>query len=825
MPAETGSADISRPKSGFVPYVVVVALCCLLLLIANTVGGGEFSWRHLLSLGVILLAAVAAAYVLGFTEKPRLGKSFTIALGVFTALLLLSALSLTWAASPWGSLPNIILTFTYLASFALAYLLLRGRTLLWVFMGGIAVVSVSLCVYGLMQYFFELSRMPPFLSEYGIGYELTDRVFARFSSPNTLAGFLALAIPLTLALFLTEKRSVVRLLWTGTLVLQFTCLYLTQSRGGWITVAVVLILMAFLIPRGVWRESWKLLAVIVVLAVALSFLSALYDPFGADAVDGGGGTSYSGVSVAATAGSLRGRLGIWRGGLSMFSHHLAGGVGAGSFWESMQRYQYRAYYSTHAHNYLLETGAETGVPGLLLMLALSFFVLYRIRAVFKRKLAGEARVYAVALWAATAGFLFHNLADFTWYSPLVGAVFWLCAGALYALTDFGWGERLEQARCGQGEGPAGDHASKSDVAADRGEGSGQRAGSQTSAAEGTNADGRACVASGGSGATRLRSRGGRGKWASRPVPFALACFLLAAVVLAAGYFLVLLFLAETCEERGEEEVFYGETRKAVESYRSSLAFWELSPRTHKELAYAYRELFIASPEDPARTEYAANGLEHCDRAIELDPGDAFKHHDKGIFLLYMEEYEQGRLHIEEAQRLYPNNPAPFLNEGRAFIQEGRTQEAEECFLEALRLLPYYTDPNIVPFRESNGLEVVLTALMEVAQLRVAQGDYRGAVDAIDGAVAELPGEPYLFHLRGWVYSQEGDLERALEDYERTAAIDPDRPGIHLEIGKIYQQLGDLDAARREFELELEVNPSSQEAAESLRSLEEAGQLP
>lgn len=771
MAPETETAHMSISHWKLVPYALIAVLVGLLLLVANTGGAGEFRWRHLLTLGIVILAAAAILYALSSRGMPRLSGSFAMALGLFAALAFLSALSLIWGSSPYNGLRDILLTLTYLASFLLAYLLLREMGAVRVFMGGVTVVSVSLCAYGLVQYFFNFSELSSFLSRYGMGYELSDRVFSRFTNPNVFAGFLNIAIPLTLALVLVERRRAVKLLWGAALALQLLSLYLTQSRGGWLSLIVIAVLLVFLVPRRVWRGSWRILLVVLLLAVALSFLSALYDPLGGG--ENGGGESYSGADVEAAAGSLRGRLGIWRGGLEMFSDNLAGGVGAGSFGVAMQGYQYRAYYSSHAHNYLLERGAETGLLGLLIVAALSILVLLRIRRVFKPGLSGSARVYAVALWAVAVGFLLHNLFDFSWYNPLTGAVFWLCAGALYAVTESG----------AAGEGGKAETDSGDEVAA----GEAVEAPSESAAA-------------------------------GRPL-LLLSSIVLAALVAVTGYFMTLFFLADTYEEAGDERSYVGEVGDAVESYERSLDFREANPNAHKKLADLYRDLYAEGVGVPSTADSAALSLGHYGRAIELDPEDAYKHQEKGVLLLYLGEFEEGRRALERAHELYPNSPTPLFNRGQAYLAEGRPHEAEDAYLEALELLPFYADPSIIPFREGGGLRIVLASLAKVVEIRAGRGDFDGALEEIERAMEELPEEGYLYFLRAWVYREAGDPERALEDYKRAAELDPGKAGIHLAMGEIYVEMEEYEAARREFELELEANPQSREALEGLESLE------
>jgi tetratricopeptide (TPR) repeat protein len=128
----------------------------------------------------------------------------------------------------------------------------------------------------------------------------------------------------------------------------------------------------------------------------------------------------------------------------------------------------------------------------------------------------------------------------------------------------------------------------------------------------------------------------------------------------------------------------------------------------------------------------------------------------------------------------------------------------------------------VPYREREGLGIVLDALFRLVKIMVFEGDSEGALELIEKAMNELPddGRPYAF--RGWVHEERGETEKALADYRTAVELEPRLMGVHLAMGKIYKQMGDYEKAVIEFELELEVNPWSIEAQEELESLTGGG---
>ncbi|RJP32419.1 MAG: tetratricopeptide repeat protein [Actinobacteria bacterium] len=774
-------ADVRKMTWEHLPYVIVVLLGLLLLLVGNTAGAGDFRWRFVLYFGLTLLLA---GTIFAFYARRRMvhfDRGFLAAAAVMAALLALAALSLIWGESSYRGMQQLLLLGSFVMAFILGYLVLRNRGELWLFMGLLTAVSVSLCVYGLMQYFFFFGDLVEFLGRHGIDYVITDRVNSRFITPNVFAAFLNITIPVAVALLLAEKRRALTFVWGGALALQLACLYLTQSRGGWLVCAAVILLLAIIVPGSKWKIRWKILAAAAVLAVLAAYLCSLYSPLGAatDAGAGGeygSGREYSGLDVTEAAGSMRGRFGIWRGGLDMLSHNLVGGVGSGGFGLAMQRYQYRAYYSSHAHDYLLETGAETGVAGLLLMAVLSIMVLYRIRYIFRKEPWEDARVMAAALWTASAGFLVHNLIDIPWYSPLVGVAFWLCVGALFALSG--------RMKTWQHETAANETAA--------GEcGGGERLEPAPS--------------------TGPRERGVAGVTVLVGVALAL-------LVVAAGYVCTVGFLSETHKETAEEQMSLRDAEGAIAGYERALSCREADPEAHHQLGYLYLNLMSGEADEARKGEYGARSSFHLGRAIELEPEDAYHHLWKGILLLSLGDHEGGRSSLHEAQRLYPNNPIAFYYEGESLLDEGDYEGAVTAYEKAIALLPFYADQSIVPFRDRPEFDFIRISVCRVADIRLEQGRPDEALGTIDAALAIVPDNAALHFQRAVVLEQMGEWEKALAELEMVLELNPWAGGVHLEMGIIYKEIGDPQMAEEMFRMELERNPHNEKAREELESL-------
>jgi len=782
MQTEVESIEIRHLNRNHLPYAIAAFLGLMLLLVANTEGAGEYRWRFVLYFALFFLTLALSVFLYLSGKRLAMDRGFVVTVAVFAMLLVVTALSLAWGRSLYEGVQELLLLGAFLLALILGYLLLRQRGVLELFMGMVVAVSVSLCVYGLMQYFFFFNDFMEFMARHGMDYVITNRVNSRFITPNVFAGFLNIAIPLTVALLLIEKRKALVWLWGGALSLQLACLYLTQSRGGWIVCAFIAVVLAFMIPNRGWKRRWIVLLVVIVLAVALSFLISLHDPM-EDAYRGGNidssfGEEYSGLDVAAAAGSLRGRVNIWRGGLDMFAHNLAGGVGAGSFGLAMQQYQYRAYFSTRAHNYLLETGAETGIIGLLLLLALSLLVLSRIRAAYRNGIGGDTKIVAVVFWAAAAGFFAHNLFDISWFNPLTGVVLWLCVGGLFAVT--------------------------SPDASEAGEGGADAAMEEGGESEPENADAM-------DEETLDERRGIR--------VTTIAILTAGAILLAlSAYLCAMFFMAETQKEKADDQDSVGEVMGATEDYEKALDYYEADPGVHQRLGYIYLTLYISDDEDARGEDYAGLSRYHLERAIEIEPENAYPHLSMGLLLLNLEDIDGGRLSLEEAQRLYPNNPAAFYFEGESYLDEGENDQALAKYAEAIDLFPYYTDQSIVPFRERSELIYIFRSVQRSMEIYLNRGEDERALQVVDGALELAPDNPGLHYLRGVVFEEMERWDEALAEFELVLELDPKAGGVYLRMGRIYRQLGDVERAEEMFRKALEIYPENEQAREELESL-------
>jgi hypothetical protein len=128
--------------------------------------------------------------------------------------------------------------------------------------------------------------------------------------------------------------------------------------------------------------------------------------------------------------SGNGRYDYWKVAIDATSGHVLGGSGAGTYqllWTPRAPY---FSYVQNAHSLYLETLAETGIIGLVLLAA--FLVLVLVAAArLRQRSRYEARVRAAGLTGALIAFVVAASSDWIWQVPALPAAFLLLAATLF----------------------------------------------------------------------------------------------------------------------------------------------------------------------------------------------------------------------------------------------------------------------------------------------------------------------------------------------------------------------------------------------------------
>ncbi|MBX3097821.1 MAG: O-antigen ligase family protein, partial [Fimbriimonadaceae bacterium] len=219
------------------------------------------------------------------------------------------------------------------------------------------------------------------------------RIFAGYQNPNAVAGVLAAGIPLALGLAQSLERPI-NLLCGAASIPMVVALALTQSRGGFLALAVALIVGIVLLFS--WREGKKSALWLLPILVAGTFMFSLSQR---SDVNSGAVANRIG-DVQSTAEQSSGfRINLWKSAIALAREEPLGN-GLGSF-----RYESGkpglVTQTVHAHQSFLQLAAEAGVIALILFVIIAVLWLMDVLR-GARELGAERKVRLVAIVSAVA---------------------------------------------------------------------------------------------------------------------------------------------------------------------------------------------------------------------------------------------------------------------------------------------------------------------------------------------------------------------------------------------------------------------------------------
>lgn len=429
----------TKRLDGLVKYGLIIFFLCLalpwetfphplsLLSSLDTGAGVFFETRVFFWIGLIFLTLIwfLRSYQQGSLTFKRTDLDFP-----FLLFLLVALLSLLKSVNLHASLDSLLVVLGYFLFYWLVVNHFEISRDIDLFVVALLIAGGLLALYGIHQYLAGFKMLVEYARERQILIDTPNRVFAIFISPNHLACFLIMLIPVSFTLLVDAEPGLRRIFLLVVSVVMITCLFFTYSRGGWLCFFLVAVVMAFGISKEQRYRAFLSLLIVVVLVIPTSLVIARlaggYSPETA---------FYGGLAPEAGAESALGRFYLWRGTLGLIRDFPITGSGIGSFASIYPRYQYGGIYSKHAHDVYLEVFAETGILGISALLTAFFLLARREFLLWRRLKENRSRGLALAFLLGTSGFLVHSIIDFHWQVPLLGLTFLVLAALSFCLGE------------------------------------------------------------------------------------------------------------------------------------------------------------------------------------------------------------------------------------------------------------------------------------------------------------------------------------------------------------------------------------------------------
>jgi putative inorganic carbon (HCO3(-)) transporter len=252
------------------------------------------------------------------------------------------------------------------------------------------------CVISLIaiyQYFFGYRHLAAYVAKekitdpFVLDYIKSKRVFAPFVTPNVLAGYLIMIIPL--ALHLKNKFLLIPL---------FLALALTKSLGALATLFLIAILYLYHLDTIDKKKVALFMSLSLIIGLTIMIRSNTAQHTQPD------------FSIAM-------RLTYWKETFSVIKAFPFSGTGPGNF---------NLGHSRYSHNSYLQVWAELGVLGISGLLW--FFYLSLRNGIKRLRESGQLNFTSLGIVTASAAFIIHNVTEFTFFLPEVAMIFWIILG-------------------------------------------------------------------------------------------------------------------------------------------------------------------------------------------------------------------------------------------------------------------------------------------------------------------------------------------------------------------------------------------------------------
>lgn len=337
------------------------------------------------------------------------------------------------SATPMDSLTGLTRLLTYAGVFFLSMQWCRQHGAARAMLATVAVSATAYAVYGLLVTFSGNQTILWFQK-----WAYPDSLTATFVNRNSFAAYCGIALVVLAGGVLSRLRSsriallgpdagsgdrqiAVLALQAAAILIVLTALFLTQSRGGLAAGLVglaVLAVLQFAPSGGDGRRGlvrlWPVLVLALLVIVALLSGGAMLDRLG-------------------EGQAMTGRAAIWGRSLAALADAPLFGHGLGSFGTIFSAYQDEqhvfAYPVDKAHNTYLEVLVELGLPFGLLLIALPFWLNWRI---LRGRSLGQGGRFADIALASSAVLAAHSLVDFSAQIPAIVLVWMALLGAGFA---------------------------------------------------------------------------------------------------------------------------------------------------------------------------------------------------------------------------------------------------------------------------------------------------------------------------------------------------------------------------------------------------------
>ncbi|MEN9600316.1 MAG: hypothetical protein RL596_2640 [Bacteroidota bacterium] len=415
-----------------------ILFCCTLALIPIST---ELEITNSLSLDFPLEPVLICWTIIGlfsFLYKPQafkltLQSPLFILLAIYVLWLLLNCI---FSINPILSVKFLLAKCWYIIPFCLIFpSFIQNTKKHWTYIG------LSLCLPMLVLVTITIVRHATTgFSFIGINKSL----YPFFRNHVNYSALLVCLLPIAYSLYTsTPKESKQKKIILFALSLSLIALILAYSRGAWLVATTALV-----IPYIIHRKKITVLLVVAVLLIAMGGIFLAHENNYQQLAPNHDATIFHKklsdhlrATVTLKDVSNAERIHRWVAGIRMVQHKPLTGFGTNSFYPTYKGYtisKFKTWVSNNpdhssVHNYYLLVALEQGVPGLLIFIALLFYLLYQCQQLYH--VANDSLEQTIA---RTASSILIMIMLLNFFSDLIetdkiGALFWLICTVVITL--------------------------------------------------------------------------------------------------------------------------------------------------------------------------------------------------------------------------------------------------------------------------------------------------------------------------------------------------------------------------------------------------------
>lgn len=246
------------------------------------------------------------------------------------------------------------------------------------------------------------------------------RVFSIFTTPNMLAGYLTLLIPIAVGLFIADKSKPRKVYYAAAIAIMGMCLLFTMARQGWIACCISMIVY-------VWFKNKKLLLPAVLGIAALFVFCMFFVPSVSSRI------LYLLSPDYLISSNKGGRVFRWTQALELFRQNFWTGMGLGQYGGSVAL-SHKLNNSVSLDNYYLKTAVEMGIFGLTALLMLVYSLFARCSRAVAKIQDTMQKDWAIGILSGLVGVILYNFTENMLEIPLISTYFWMSAGIVMFLA-------------------------------------------------------------------------------------------------------------------------------------------------------------------------------------------------------------------------------------------------------------------------------------------------------------------------------------------------------------------------------------------------------